>query len=82
MNYGSLGGPAPTDMFLTEFEGDVNVGDLLIIKPGMMLIEPGGPVMVLEADNVQGLYEIMYISSNYTINCGRIDIQEVFSESG
>ncbi len=73
--------PASTDAFLTEFAGDVNVGDLLIIKPGMMLIEPGGPVMVLEADNIQGIYEIMYTRTNYTVGCGRIDIQEVFSES-
>ncbi len=70
-----------TDTYWDAYEGDVNVGDLLIIKPGMMLFDPQGPVMVLSADNVQGIYEIMYISNNYTVGCGRIDIQEVFSEN-
>ena len=60
-----------------EYEGDVNVGDLLEIKEGMMLIEPVDPVLVLEADNDKGVYEIMYTRNNYTIGIGRIDIKRV-----
>ena len=60
-----------------EYEGDVNVGDLIELKPGMMLIEPIDPVLVLEADNDEGLYEVMYTRNNYIIGCGRIDIKRV-----
>lgn len=65
-----------------EFEGSINVGDLLTLKRGMMLIEPDGPVLVLEADNSKGIYEIMYTKDNYRISCGRIDIKEKFCEAG
>ncbi len=61
----------------SEYEGDVNVGDLIELKPGMMLIEPIDPVLVLEADNDKGLYEVMYTRNNYIIGCGRIDIKRV-----
>ncbi|MEC7115920.1 MAG: hypothetical protein VXW76_05055 [Actinomycetota bacterium] len=64
-----------------EFEGDVNVGDLLEIKHGMMLIEPVDPVMVLEADNTQGIYKIMYLRNNYVIGCGRMEIGKVISKA-
>ena len=43
----------------------------------MMLIEPIDPVLVLEADNDKGLYEVMYTRNNYIIGCGRIDIKRV-----
>ena len=64
-----------------EFKGDVNIGDLIKIKEGMMLMEPVGPVMVLKADNVKGVYEIMY-TNNYVIGCGRMDIERVFCKAG
>ena len=65
------------DLDFEEFKGDVNVGDLIKIREGMMLMEPVGPVMVLEADNEKGIYEIMYTSNSYIISCGRMDIKEV-----
>ena len=44
-----------------------------------MLVEPAGPVIVLEADNVMGLYQIMYLRNNYVIGCGRMEIERVIS---
>ena len=64
---------------IRDYPGDINVGDLLEIIPGMMLIEPEGPVIVLEADNDKGLYEIMYTRNNYIIGCGRMEIERVIS---
>lgn len=66
--------------FAKEFQEDVHEGDLLEIKEGMMLIEPRGPVMVLKADNDAGLYEIMYLSNNYTVGCGRMEIRRKLCE--
>ena len=63
--------------FWQEYEGDLKIGDLVEIKKGMMLIEPLGPVLVLEADNKKGLYEIMYTRNNYVIGCGRMEIERV-----
>ena len=65
------------DDFWQEYEGDLKIGDLVEIKKGMMLIEPLGPVLVLEADNEKGLYEIMYTRNNYVIGCGRMEIKRV-----
>ena len=65
-----------------EYRNDVNEGDLLVIKKGMMLIEPIDPVLVLEADNDKGIYKIMYTSNNYVIGCGRMDIEGKFCEAG
>ena len=67
--------------FWEEFKGDVSVGDLVEIKEGMMLIEPVDPVLILEADNDKGIYEIMYIRNNYIIGCSRMEIERVVSES-
>ena len=72
------GWEAPLDT--EDYKGEVNVGDLLEIKPGMMLIEPVAPVIVLEADNFKGLYEIMYLRNNYVIGIGRMEIARVISE--
>jgi len=63
-----------------DYPGDVNVGDLIELKKGMMLIEPVDPVLVLEADNDKGIYKIMYTRNNYVIGCGRIEIERVISE--
>lgn len=63
--------------FWQEYEGDLKIGDLVEIKKGMMLIEPLGPVLVLEADNEKGLYQIMYTRNNYVIGCGRMEIERV-----
>lgn len=65
------------DDFWQEYEGNLKIGDLVEIKKGMMLIEPLGPVLVLEADNEKGLYEIMYTRNNYVIGCGRMEIKRV-----
>ena len=66
---------------IRDYPGDVNVGDIVEIIPGMMLIEPVEPCIVLEADNEKGLYEIMYTRNNYIIGCGRMEIDRVLSES-
>ena len=65
---------------ITDYPGNVNVGDLIEIIPGMMLIEPAGPCLVLEADNDKGLYEIMYLRNNYVIGCGRMETSRVLSQ--
>ena len=69
-----LGGYMPENAMI-EYEENIKAGDLLQLKPGMMLIEPNGPVQVLEADNEKGIYEVRYMSSNYIIGVGRIDIE-------
>ena len=66
---------------IRDYPGDVNVGDIVEIIPGMMLIEPIDPCIVLEADNVKGIYEIMYLRNNYIIGCGRMEIERVISEA-
>ena len=63
--------------FWQEYEGDLKIGDLVEIKKGMMLIEPLGPALILEADNDKGLYEIMYTRNNYVIGCGRMEIKRL-----
>lgn len=72
-------GKIPQNAF-EEYQGDVNKGDIIELKPGMMLIEPGGPVIVLESDNDRGIYEIMYLRNNYIIGVGRMDIKRVINE--
>ena len=59
---------------IRDYPGDVNVGDIVEIIPGMMLIEPIDPCIVLEADNVKGIYDIMYLVNYYIIGCGRMEI--------
>lgn len=63
---------------LTKFEGVINEGDMIELHPDMMLIDPCGPVLVLEADNAKQIYEVMY-SSGYTIGVSNIDIKGIFS---
>ena len=65
------------DDFWQEYEGDLKIGDLVEIKKNMMLIEPVGPALILEADNKKGLYEIMYTRNNYVSGCGRMEIKRV-----
>ena len=69
-----LGGYMPENA-LEEYEENIELGDLLQLKKGMMLVEPNGPVQVLEADNDKGVYEVRYLSNNYTIGVGRMDIE-------
>ena len=69
-----LGGYMP-DNALKEYEENIELGDLLQLKKGMMLVEPNGPVQVLKADNEKGVYEVRYLSNNYTIGVGRMDIE-------
>tara|TARA_B000000557_G_C20677399_1_gene401612 strand:+ start:115 stop:318 length:204 start_codon:yes stop_codon:yes gene_type:complete len=65
------------DDFWQEYKGDLQIGDLVEIKKGMMLIEPLGPALILDADNKKGLYEIMYTRNNYVIGCGRMEIKRL-----
>lgn len=69
-----FGGYMPENA-LVEYEEKIEAGDLLQLKPGMMLVESNGPVQVLEADNEKGIYQVRYLSNNYTVGVGRIDIQ-------
>ena len=69
-----FGGYMPENA-LVEYEEKIEAGDLLQLKPGMMLVESNGPVQVLEADDEKGVYQVRYLSSNYTVGVGRIDIQ-------
>ena len=69
------------DNALEEFKGDINKGDLIELKEGMMLIEPIEPVIVLSADNKKGIYDVMYLRNNYTITCSRIDIKGLVNEA-
>lgn len=64
---------------LTKFEGNLSEGDMIELHPEMMLIDPQGPVLVLEADNAKQIYEVMY-PNGYTIGVGNIDIKGIFSE--
>lgn len=69
-----FGGYMPENA-LTDYEENIEKGDLLQLKRGMMLVEPSGPVQVLKADNEKGIYEVRYLSSNYVVGCGRMDIE-------
>ena len=69
-----FGGYMPSNA-LVEYDEKIESGDLIQLKKGMMLIEPNGPVQVLKADNEKGIYEVMYMSSNYVVGCGRMDIE-------
>ncbi len=69
-----FGGYMPENA-LTDYEESIEKGDLLQLKQGMMLIEPNGPVQVLEADNDKGIYEVRYLSNNYVVGVGRMDIE-------
>ena len=69
-----LGGYMPENASV-EYEANIDAGDLLQLKRGMMLVDPNGPVQVLEADNKIGVYEVRYLSSGYTIGVGRMDIE-------
>ena len=69
-----FGGYMPENA-LVEYEENIELGDLLQLKKGMMLVEPNGPVQVLEADNEKGIYQVRYMSSNYVVGVGRMDIE-------
>ena len=69
-----FGGYMPENA-LVEYEENIEPGDLLQLKKGMMLVEPNGPVQVLEADNDKGIYQVRYMSSNYIVGVGRMDIE-------
>lgn len=69
-----FGGYIPENA-LVEYEENIEVGDLLQLKKGMMLVEPSGPVQVMKADNKVGVYEVRYMAFDYTVGIGRIDIQ-------
>lgn len=63
----------------SEFEGDIKLGDLLEIKKGMFLIEPEGPVLVIGVDDEIDVFTIMYTTTEYIIDCSRIDIKKVYT---
>ena len=64
-----------------EFKGDIYPGDLINLKPEMMLVDPRGPVMVVDADNDAGIYGVTYTAFRYDIACGRMDIDGIFSRA-
>ncbi len=64
-----------------EFEGTIHEGDLIELYPEMMLVDPCGPVMVIEADNDMGFYGVTYTAFKYDVGVSRIDIKGIFSES-
>ncbi len=66
---------------IDEFEGDIKKGDLINLKPEMMLVDPKGPVLVIEANNEGGFYDVMYTSFEYFVGVGRMDIAGIASES-
>ena len=68
-------------MPLTEFKGVVKIGDLLEIKPGMLLTEPRGPVLVLEEITPGYSWDVMFTTTGYITTVDRLDIGEVVSET-
>jgi hypothetical protein len=64
-----------------EFPGDINVGDLIELDPSMMLVDPQGPVLVVDADNDKGFYGVTYTAFRYDVGVSRIDIIGIVNES-
>ena len=60
-----------------EFEGHINRGDLIELKPEMMMVPPKGPARVIHADNKAGAYDVMDTSSGYRVTCFRMDIKGI-----
>jgi len=61
---------------------DVKVGDLVLLKPEMMLEPPRGPVIVLKVNDggVAGLCEVMYLHNNYVTSAHvGMDIEKVIT---
>lgn len=63
-----------------EFQGEILAGDLIELHPEMMLANPCGPVLVIEADNAKGIYQVMYTAYDYFVGVGRIDIKGIFNQ--
>ena len=64
---------------------DVKVGDLVLLKPEMMLEPPRGPVIVLKVNDggVEGLCEVMYLHNNYVTSAHvDMDIEKVITLEG
>lgn len=66
----------------SDYDGDINIGDLLELKPNMMLVEPEGPVIVIDSDNESGIYKVMYTKNNYEVTCYRMEVKRVVNEAG
>ena len=66
----------------SDYDGDINIGDLLELKPNMMLVEPEGPVVVIDSDNESGIYKVMYTKNNYEVTCYRMEGRRVVNEAG
>ena len=66
-------------MDLSTFSGEVKIGDLLEAKPGMLLVDPHGPMIVLKETLPREQWEVMYLSNNYVTCVDRIDIKSVIS---
>lgn len=64
-----------------EFKEDIYPGDLINLKPEMMLVDPRGPVLVIDADNDLGYYGVTYTAFRYDVGCGRVDIDGIFSRA-
>lgn len=64
---------------------DVKVGDLVLLKPEMMLEPPRGPVIVLKINDsgIKGLCEVMYLSNNYVTSAHvGMDIEKIVTLEG
>lgn len=66
-------------MDLSTFSGEVKVGDLLEAKPGMLLVDPCGLMIVLKETLPREQWEVMYLSNNYVTCVDRIDIKRIAS---
>lgn len=64
---------------------DVKVGDLVLLKPEMMLLPPCGPVIVLKINDagVKGLCQVMYLNDNYVTSAHvSMDIEKIVTLEG
>lgn len=70
-------------MKLSEYSGPINVGDLVVLKPDMMLVDAEGPAIILEIEKFKSgeAFTVMYLKSQYITNCDRIDIERVLCEA-
>ena len=62
-----------------SYEGEVKEGDLIEAKPGMLLVNPRGLMIVLKCVLEGEAWEVMYLSNNYITTVDRIDIKSVIS---
>lgn len=67
---------------LSQYQGAIKVGDLISIKPGMLLDPHHGPVLVLAEVTADYSWEVMYTTTGYITTVDRLDIAGVVSAAG